>query len=197
MKQPPKKDVLHDLYFNKGYHLRKIGKIMGYSVQTIHKYFHIYGFIAVSSRFKKGDKSWNAGLHHFNDKRILSGENHPRWMGVSKYYIEFKLLSRDMRAKKTKCSNCSNSAQLLHHLDKNTNNNAMNNLIPLCFSCHTTLHNKERGVTVYKHNCEWCGKQFTVLNNRQCQQKCCSLKCKSLYQYHIKKNHPLISHNLA
>lgn len=195
MKQPPDKNVLYNLYFNQRMPMWKIAQKMKYSTQTIHKYFHFYNFVAINTQFIKGKKAWNSGKHYFNDNRIRHGKNHPRWKDKNKYYIKFKLKSKKMKENNTLCELCGNIAFLLHHRNKNTKNNSDKNLQPLCSSCHTTLHNKERGITIYKYNCEWCKKEFIVLHNRNCQQKFCSLKCKSLYQYHIKKNSPLIFYN--
>ena len=132
--------------------------------------------------------AWNSNKSHLDDPRILSGENHPRWhkgKNQSKYLIEFKMKRKEIFKSNPKCLYCDNPAKILHHLDKNTFNNSDNNLIPLCSSCHTTLHNKERGITVYKHNCEWCGEEFTILNNKKCDAKYCSLSCKSKAHYKL------------
>jgi hypothetical protein len=140
-------------------------------------------------------KAWNSGKTCFDDIRILSGERHPRWKNKSKYYIKFKLLTHEMRENKTKCSQCPKLAKLYHHIDKNTDNNSIKNLLPLCKSCHTILHNKERGITIYKHNCEWCGNEFIVLSRRNCKQRCCSLFCKSKLSY--KENKILLKNKLG
>ena len=46
--------------------------------------------------------------------------------------------------KKNGCANCGYTKFLqmvsLHHKDKNPKNNNINNLIPLCFSCHLAVH---------------------------------------------------------
>lgn len=178
-------------YYNRKLSFKKIAEATNFSVGTLHRNFKKLNLIAI-----KRDKAWNSGKTCFDDPRILSGKNHPRWKDKSKYYIEFKLKRREIINGKTKCSHCNKVAKLLHHKDKNTNNNTYNNLMPLCKSCHTILHNKERGITIYKHNCEWCGKKFTVLSHKNCKRRFCSLSCASNYTYHIKKS-TLLKNNIG
>lgn len=164
-----------------GLSFKSIAKLLNVSSTTLFYQFRKLGLIP---RDKYSYGSWNSGLSYKDDTRILSGKNHPRWKNKSKYYIDFKNKRKEIIDGITKCSMCDSVAKILHHKDKNTDNNEYSNLIPLCSSCHTTLHNKERGITVYKHSCEQCGKEFTVLHNKKCSQKFCSLSCKSKYAYH-------------
>jgi len=129
----------------------------------------------------KREKAWNSGKTYKDDSRILAKENHPRHKKTIYYNSDFKRIRKKMLP--CDCSRCNKSAKLIHHKDGDVFNNLKENLEPLCKSCHTTLHNKQRGITTYKHNCEWCNKEFIVYHNRKCKQKFCSLHCKSKWYY--------------
>jgi len=180
------KKELKRLYYGEKLSLKKISNKTGVSVGTLHRSFTALGFKPIKH------SSWNKGRTCLEDSRILSGKKHPKWKKGSKnrYLIEYRIKRKEMLENNVKCSDCDKSAILLHHIDKDTMNNNDSNLRPFCKSCHTTFHNKENGITVYKNNCEWCKEEFTVLHNKNCKQRFCSLKCKSKWQYH-NTNHPL------
>lgn len=179
------KEDFEKYYYSERLTMKQLAKKFGSSSGSICRDLKRLGLPAV-----KKELAWNSGKTCFNDTRILSGEKHPRWKNASKYYIDFKIKRKEIINGVTACEHCGKIAKLLHHKDKNTGNNEYSNLLPLCFSCHSILHNKERGVTTYKHNCEHCGKQFTVLSNRKCNQRCCSLKCKAKLSYNEGKTLP-------
>lgn len=171
-------DFYQEFYFKQGLNFNQIGKKFNISKVKVRYYFYKNNLIP---RIKIG--AWNSGLTYKDDDRILSGKNHPRWKDSSKYYIDFKLKRREIINGETKCERCGVVAKVLHHKDRDKNNNSNDNLQPLCSSCHTTIHNIERGHFTYKHNCEWCGNEFIVLNHHNCKQRCCSLSCKSKLAY--------------
>jgi len=40
------------------------------------------------------------------------------------------------------CMNCGATEEIeVHHIDKNTDNNSLENLLTLCFDCHQEIHN--------------------------------------------------------
>lgn len=172
------RDFYQDLYFNRGLNFSQIAKQFNISKVKVRYYFYKHKLIP-----RKIVGAWNSGLTYKDDARILVGENHPRWKDKTKYYIDFKLKRREIINGVNKCERCGVVAKILHHKDKDKGNNSYENLQPLCNSCHTTIHNIERGHFTYTHNCEWCGKEFTVLNNRNCKQRCCSLSCKARLSY--------------
>jgi len=182
------KEFFNKYYYTEKLSFRSISQKTDISVGKVYRSFKKLGLNPIKH------KVWNSGKTCFNDNRILSGVNHPRWKNKSKYYIDFKLKRKEIINGITKCDNCNKIATILHHKDKNTDNNEYNNLIPLCLSCHTTLHNKERGTTVYKHSCNFCGKEFIVLHNKNCKQQFCSLSCASKYDYIHNNN--LYKHNI-
>lgn len=178
------KQQMKHLYYKEKLSFSKMSSKTGLSVGKLHRTFHKYGLKPIKH------EQWNKGLSCLNDPRILSGKNHPRWKNASKYYIAFKIKRIKLLKKETKCKSCGKVAKLLHHINKDKENNTDKNLMPLCLSCHTTMHNRERGITKYIFNCEWCGKKRTILHNRKCKQRFCSLTCKSKWFYH-KTNHHL------
>ena len=177
MKYNISKQKLIDLYHNKKLTYQQISTSLNIPKATLCRIFKKYNIKA------RKYPSWNKGKTCFDDSRILSGSKHPKWKNKSLYLIDYKLKKRTMLKNKTKCNNCDKLALLLHHKDLNPKNNESKNLMPLCASCHTILHNKRRGITIYKHNCEECGNEFTIKHNRKCKQRFCSLSCKSKHLY--------------
>lgn len=181
------KNKLEKLYCNKKLSMKKIGKIYNKSPQTIMRLIH-----ENKITINKYIKAWNSEKTSKDDPRILAGKTHPRLKNKIYYTAEFKRLRKEILP--CRCNLCKKDANVIHHKDRNKMNNKKENLIPLCVGCHTTIHNKERGITIYKHNCEWCGKEFIIYHKKECKQRFCSLKCKSLYKYH-KEKHPLKKKN--
>ncbi len=63
------------------------------------------------------------------------GERHPNWKGGFRSYRRFGL--------KNKCESCGEGKYwllLVHHKDKDRNNNSLENLITLCYNCHAEQH---------------------------------------------------------
>ena len=171
------KIFLQELYYKENRSLKEISEILGLPKTTLWRRFKSFGLEA------KKPIAWNKGLTCFDDKRILSGENHPRWKDHNKYYIEYKLKKKKMIKDGLKCSKCNKNAFLLHHIDKDTKNNKSKNLLPLCHFCHTILHNKERGISAVIFECKYCGKEFETRSDKRIR-KFCSLSCSSKYHYH-------------
>jgi predicted RNA-binding Zn-ribbon protein involved in translation (DUF1610 family) len=159
-------------YFKDGLTFKEIAIKFGLTYSKVRYQFYKY-----FDKTGKEGTAWNSGKTYLDDSRILSGKIHPRWHKgdtQSKYLIDFKLKRKEIINGITKCS-CGKVAEVLHHIDKNTFNNSYDNLLPMCSSCHTILHNKERGHHTYEHDCEWCGKHFIILNHPALKQRCCSL----------------------
>ena len=179
----PQKEI-ERLYYKKLLTYDQMCPLLGVSPTTLIKNMRNYGLKP------RKYPSWNTGKTCFQDSRILSGENHPRWENKSPYLIDFKLKRRKMIKDKIKCSNCDSPAITLHHINKNTRDNSESNLMPLCRSCHTILHNKERGITVFNYTCLECGKEGVVYHNKNCKRKFCSPSCKAKYYYRTGKYLP-------
>jgi len=181
---------IKEFYCTKKLSMKKIGLIFHTSPQTVMRFIH-KNQISVN----KYPTAWNSGKTYKEDSRILSKERHPRYINGASYNSDFHSLCKTLLP--CRCSSCTNPATLLHHKDKNIQNNKKENLLPFCVSCHTILHNKQRGITKFSFNCLWCGKKKTVLHRKNCKQKCCSLTCKAKYSYYNKlnslyhKNNPL------
>ena len=132
------KDTFIELYFNKKLSFKSISNLTGYSVGKLHRWFHKFGFSPIKHI------QWNTGKNYHSDNRILNGCKHPRWIDGRTYSIDFKIKKKEIINGTTKCMMCGQVANTLHHFDINKKNNNINNLCPLCSSCHTTIHNHIR-----------------------------------------------------
>jgi hypothetical protein len=64
------------------------------------------------------------------------GENNPLWNGGTRSYRGIALADHD-----PVCALCTSSINvLIHHIDSNRKNNRIENLIPLCKTCHGVVH---------------------------------------------------------
>jgi IS30 family transposase len=133
------KAVLVKKYFEENKSLKKIADELNLGVGTVYRNFKRQG---IKTKNISDYNVWNKDLTCFDDKRILNGNQHPRWKDKTKYYVGYKLIKRTILP--CKCDKCDNIAVLLHHIDGDTRNNELFNLLPLCRCCHTRLHNKQR-----------------------------------------------------
>lgn len=101
---------------------------------------------------KRGKWAYNQEQKEKQTKNTLKKENHPNWLGgVSngEYGLEF---SKELKYKvkelhNSTCQICNTVSDELdvHHIDYNKTNNLLENLIPLCKSCHgKTNYNREK-----------------------------------------------------
>jgi predicted DNA-binding protein YlxM (UPF0122 family) len=177
------KEELIKLYSIDKLSMKKIADLYNGSPQTIMRMIHEYNI-----PLNKYPLAWNSGKTYLDDNRILAKEKHPCKKNIIYYNSDFKRLRKELLP--CKCNRCENIAIIIHHKDGNKMNNNLNNLEPLCSSCHSIHHNKTRGITVYKHICEnpLCKKEFIILNNRKCNQKYCSKSCDCKHKYSMKKS---------
>ena len=57
------------------------------------------------------------------------------------YSVEFKRMNKRIRAEHKHCEQCpSDKYLMLHHIDKDIDNNIRENLVLLCFDCHKKHH---------------------------------------------------------
>lgn len=88
-------------------------------------------------------------------KEIGSYSEVARIFGVSRQRVEQAVKRISIRAIKyrhrflkmlsdfNKCITCGSKKQIvIHHIDKNRNNDDSSNLVPLCTACHLRIHNK-------------------------------------------------------
>ena len=63
---------------------------------------------------------------------------------TNRFYINHYLMKKNrkevLESNDFKCAKCGQEAILVHHKDFSIDNHDINNLIPLCASCHTKLH---------------------------------------------------------
>lgn len=184
MNKPLTKEIIEKEYISSNRTMKEVSRYLGISPQTLCSYIKKLNIKSKPSNWK--GKAWNSGITYKEDKRILAKDKHPRYKGGKGYCSDFHHLRSKLLP--NKCEICNKEGELLHHKDKNKNNNNIKNIQVLCFSCHTRLHDLERGRIEKIFKCAWCGKEKTLYSNNNWCPECCSLKCKSLYQYHIKKN---------
>ena len=97
-----------------------------------------------SGSFKKGRKPWNKGLTKELDPRLdyerptifknKTGQTSPN--GRKQGYYRLKAFEYYGRL----CQLCDKQARVVHHKDNNFKNNDIENLQPLCQSCHSKVH---------------------------------------------------------
>ena len=74
----------------------------------------------------------------------------------------------------------------IHHKDFNALNNDINNLKCLTKSEHAKLHRNAQMKNRKILTCAYCGKEFSIENNRQ--YKFCSVSCREKFRYHSGKD---------
>lgn len=87
------------------------------------------------------------------------------------------------------------SDEIVHHKDKNKQNNSLDNLELTTNSEHNRLHGLQQGRLYVKLKCPECGKEFDIPKNQSYLQKsnkynctCCSRSCKGKFYRKIKLN---------
>jgi len=115
---------------------------------------------------------WNRGKDKFTDDRIekIAGENHYKFNPnkdvpyTEKFYNkQYRYFLREQQD--GKCFRCKDDTNTLclHHVDENKKNDSFENLIFVCRSCHSKIHNNKE--TMYSFNKEVeVFKQNIILN---------------------------------
>lgn len=69
------------------------------------------------------------------------GENNPNWKGG--VHINHEQLKKENKKYFKKCEICHKKRKLeVHHIDKNPNNDCIDNLINICHKCHSKIHKR-------------------------------------------------------
>jgi len=136
------RERLYQLYVIEKHSMREVADILECGVGTIHRHIRKLLIEARPTGLNRNGTCWNKGKTYKDDDRILAKEKHPMYIDGRTYTSDFRRLHNILLP--AKCTLCSDKATLLHHKDKNKSNNAIDNLVPLCTSCHSILHNKER-----------------------------------------------------
>ena len=112
---------------------------------------HSEEFKEKSSLTKKGKRSYNEEQFEKQNQKTPKGEKHPNWKGGTSnqpYPFEFnKILKEDIKKRDNfTCGICNKETQKLaiHHINYDKNNISFDNLISLCYSCHSkTNYNRD------------------------------------------------------
>lgn len=104
------------------------------------------------------------------------GENNPNWNGGTSWEFSNRIANENLIQK---CCLCSSIKFLcIHHKDKNRKNNNLDNLMIVCKSCHTKIHDTlkawNKGNKKYTYICPVCNKTFKTSEKRTiyCSRKC-------------------------
>jgi len=120
-------------------------------------------------KFESGELiSWNKGKSKKTDVRIekTSGNNHYRFNPDKDIQYTENFYDREyrkllMEQQNGKCLKCGDSSKILclHHVDEDKKNDDFENLVFVCRSCHSKIHNNEdtknlfnKVVTTFKQN---------------------------------------------
>ena len=105
-------------------------------------------------------RRYNSGSD-LNRPKGIKGELNPRWNnGTSEYQNHYEMKKNRkiiLKMNNYKCSVCGGTAKIVHHKDGTKHNHDLNNLLPLCYSCHhktmkkrTTKYVKIYGMTLFE-----------------------------------------------
>lgn len=126
----------------------QISKETGYNVNTLKKWAKIHSIPQKGTGyFNVGHKPWNKGLSEKDDERVKRQGNALRNFHYDKSKKGISILKEDttnyQKHNTNVCEICGSTNDVeVHHIDKNHNNNNPENLISLCSSCHTRVHNQ-------------------------------------------------------
>jgi 5-methylcytosine-specific restriction endonuclease McrA len=120
---------------------------------------HTPALKAYWSRSKKGIRSYSQAGYLKCVAHHTRGAMHPNWKGgISNGPYAFSFngdLKRQIKAKfNHKCAICDGSSKKLavHHIDYDKKNSSINNLVPLCFSCHSkTNYRRDQWQVFFKN----------------------------------------------
>ncbi len=115
-------------------------------------------------------------------------------MGWIKYYQRpyqnvsqwLKIRKEILKEKNHKCEKCNENAAVVHHKDGTRHNHKKNNLMVLCWMCHSKEHKRKsqakmifiKNGKVVNSNCIFCGAKIPPKQSNKGKQKIfCSRRC--------------------
>ena len=127
-----------------------IAKEFGFNVSTVKKWAYRFDLPSKGMGNHKKMIPWNKGLDKsdYRIKNMVDALNAYHFNG--KNDVKLKKLNNNSNYRKfisNRCSICGSTDNLIvHHIDKNRENNDVSNLITLCSKCHTRLHSKNLNI---------------------------------------------------
>ena len=153
----------------KGHNYSKIARITNVSRQRIHQILTGYKTLSSIKQYRPKFKRQKKSLANLYERLIQKG-----------------------------CTICYEEASLIHHKDKNSQNNEKSNLLPVCIKCHHELHLSEKSKKLkayspilkpwsrnYLSNCIICKSKNSHYAKGLCQN------CYGRYRYFLKKKEGL------
>jgi 5-methylcytosine-specific restriction endonuclease McrA len=111
------KDTLNDLYIVNGMSTREIAKELGVSKYTVQRYLHWY------------------------DIPVRPNSKDPNFKRKEDRYTFYQMMAYDIHGFDRVCQECGTTERIhVHHKDRDRTNNAKENIMILCVSCHAKLH---------------------------------------------------------
>lgn len=92
------------------------------------------------AKANRGDANWKFNGYTTQDDRgyIYFTANHPNYPGRTYHNVLWHQHNPGVP-----CADCGNEVEHVHHIDGDTTNNDLENLVGLCNSCHMRRHAKE------------------------------------------------------
>ena len=104
---------------------------------------------------------------------------HPEWDTVSRYVRELFDFYCARCGKNCRNSKNAESVLQVHHIDENPGNNDLENLIPLCATCHLKIEKEARLHAPYKET------QLELFKNQSYMQQMKNMRQSALVKYGI------------
>lgn len=133
-------------HFKKGWgkycsvNCRHKSQFKGNMVKCSHCDKETYKSLASQKRSKSGKFFCNKKCQTiWRNKVLYTGENHSNWKSGIRTYRNILKRSKT----KEECNICKTDDKrilVVHHIDKNRNNNKLENLVCLCHNCHYLVH---------------------------------------------------------
>ena len=108
---------------------------------------------------------------------------HPEWDTVSKYVRELFDFYCARCGKDCRNSKNADSVLQVHHIDENPGNNKLENLIPLCASCHLKIEKEARVHAPYN------AIQLELFENQSYMQQMKNMRQSALEKYGLGSKH--------
>jgi len=144
------KEWLYERYVTEKLSMTKIGKLCNCSCGIIGQWLSKFNIPfrdkATAWKIRKNNKEIvteegrkKRRKRMLGNKIAYKGGRVPHYKNTSQWRIN-RLIA--MKKFNWKCQACGKRADICHHIDLSTDNHAVENLLPMCYSCHFKLHHE-------------------------------------------------------